>query len=214
MKNIRYNGLNVCKCPPSPTVCRNYSEGKLNPHSVTGFSDGEACFILSILKSRTKSGFSVVVRFKISLHEKDRALLESLKAYFNGVGSITKHGENAIQYRVNSQKDLMIIIDHFYKYPLITQKWADYALFKHAFNLISSKEHLTAEGLQKLVAIKASMNNGLTEELKAAFPNTIPFQRPKVMDGVIKDPRWVAVLYELKVVLSLELINLLGQNRV
>jgi len=42
------------------------------------------------------------------------------------------------------------------------------------------------------VAIKASMNNGLSEELKAAFPNTIPVQRPKVMGGVIKDPRWVA----------------------
>ena len=42
------------------------------------------------------------------------------------------------------------------------------------------------------MAIKASMNNGLSEELKAAFPNTIPVQRPKVMGGVIKDPRWVA----------------------
>jgi hypothetical protein len=35
--------------------------------------------------------------------------------------------------------------------------------------LISHKEHLTPEGLRKLVAIKASMNQGLSDELKASF---------------------------------------------
>lgn len=123
-KQIICRGLSTYggKCPPSPSVILKYSEAKLNPYSVTGFSDGEACFILSILKSRTKTGFSAVAGFKISLHEKDRALLESIKAYFNGVGSITKHGNNSIQYRVNAQKDLRVLIAHFDKYPLITHK--------------------------------------------------------------------------------------------
>ena len=35
-------------------------------------------------------------------------------------------------------------------------------------------EHLTIEGLQKIVAIKASMNRGLSDKLKQAFPNIIP----------------------------------------
>lgn len=130
MRKIRNNELNICKsCPPSPRVLyRKYSEAKsincqLNPDFVTGFSDGEACFSLSISKSRNKTGFSAGVRFQIGIHEKDRALLESIKAYFYGVGSITKDGNNAIiKYRVNSQKDLRVIIDHFDKYPLITQK--------------------------------------------------------------------------------------------
>lgn len=38
--------------------------------------------------------------------------------------------------------DLAVIIDHFYKYPLVTQKGADFLLFKQAFNLVSRKEHL------------------------------------------------------------------------
>ena len=42
-------------------------------------------------------------------------------------------------------------------------------------------EHLTMEGLEKIVAIKASLNNGLSAELKAAFPEIIPVPRPSVV---------------------------------
>jgi hypothetical protein len=46
--------------------------------------------------------------------------------------------------------------------------------------LIKNKEHLTTEGLHKIVAIKASMNNSLSDELKAAFPDITPVARPLV----------------------------------
>ena len=57
---------------------------------------------------------------------------------------------------------------------------------------MSRKEHLTIEGLHKIVAIKASLNLGLSEELKVAFSNIIPMKRPLVIDQVIKNPHWVA----------------------
>jgi hypothetical protein len=38
------------------------------------------------------------------------------------------------------------IIDFFDKYPLITQKLADYLLFKQVFEMIKNKEHLTIKG--------------------------------------------------------------------
>jgi LAGLIDADG endonuclease len=56
---------------------------------------------------------------------------------------------------ISSREELEVVINHFDKYPLITQKFADYQLFKQAFELIKRKEHLTLEGLKKLVAIKA-----------------------------------------------------------
>ena len=62
-----------------------------------------------------------------------------------------------------------ILINHFDKYPLITSKWSDYQLWKKAFEMYLNKEHLTIEGIKKLVAIKASMNNGLSDELKTFF---------------------------------------------
>lgn len=63
-------------------------------------------------------------------------------------------------------------------------------------DLMSRKEHLTKEGLNKIVAMKASMNLGLSTELKAAFPHTIPVPRPLVNDQEIKDPQWVAGFVE------------------
>jgi hypothetical protein len=96
--------------------------------------------------------------------------LESIRASL-GVGQIYKHGKDSIQLRVSSIEDLQVIINHFDKYPLITQKLADYILFKKAFELMNRKEHLTSEGLTRIIAIRASMNNGLSPELKVAFPN-------------------------------------------
>jgi len=61
-----------------------------------------------------------------------------------------------------------------------------------AFNLILNKEHLTMEGLAKLVAIKASINLGLSSELKDAFPNIVPVSKPKIINQNISDPLWVA----------------------
>jgi hypothetical protein len=126
------------------------------------------------------------------LHKKDRALLELIRASLGGVGNITNLGKDSIQYRVSSVKDLRVIIDHFEKYLLLTQKLADYILFKQAFEIVKRKEHLTPEGLHKIVAIKASINNGLTETLKSAFPGVIPVPRPVVVDKEIKDPHWLA----------------------
>jgi hypothetical protein len=42
------------------------------------------------------------------------------------------------------------------------------------------------------VSIRATINKGLTEELKVAFPNVIPVIRPVVIDQEIKDPYWIS----------------------
>lgn len=57
---------------------------------------------------------------------------------------------------------------------------------------MGEKKHLTSEGLAKIVALKASMNMGLSEELKAAFPDILPVSRPSVLNSEIKDPHWLA----------------------
>jgi len=71
---------------------------------------------------------------------------------------------------VQSKDDLGIIIKHFDSYPLISDKFADYLLFKQALELFKNKEHLTQGGLLKILAIKASINRGLPEKLQATFP--------------------------------------------
>lgn len=164
----------------------------MNPWFVTGFSDGESCFTLSVVRNNErKVGWRVSYCFQITIHKKDLVLLEQIQSYFL-VGSITKHRYESIHYRVQSVENLIVIVNHFDKYPLITQKWVDYQLFKQALMLIQNKEHLTMEGLSKIVAIKASMNNGIPDELKSAFLGITPIQRPNVLNCQIKDPDWLA----------------------
>lgn len=59
---------------------------------------------------------------------------------------------------MESFKDLQIIINHFYKYMLISAKVSDYILFKQCFEMIKQGLHLTEEGLLKIVGIKSSLN--------------------------------------------------------
>src|SRR5262249_52783398 len=81
---------------------------------------------------------------------------------------------------------------HFEKYPLITKKRSDYELFKQVVDLLNRKEHLTLDGLKKIVSLRASINNGLSPKLKEAFPDTIPVQRPIVADQDITNSYWLA----------------------
>lgn len=90
--------------------------------------------------------------FTIALHKKDLSILEQINNYF-GVGYITEHGKDTLQYRVKSIRDLKLIIEHFEKYPLITKKLCDFILFKSVFDLVMTKEHLKTEGLNKIVGI-------------------------------------------------------------
>ena len=175
------------------TVSKDLNLNLINPWFVTGFSDGEACFILSITKSKErKIGWRFNHCFQITLHKKDKELLEQLQGYFGGVEYITKHRSESVHYRVQSLKDLLVILNHFDKYPLITLKWVNYQLFKSAIMLIINKEHLTEEGLRKIVSIKASLNWGLSDELKVAFPDIIPGDKPVMVIPKIPSPEWIA----------------------
>lgn len=113
----------------------------------------------------------------MSLHEKDQDLLIKLKNYF-GVGEIYKHGPSSLQYRIKSVKDLYIVISHCNNFPQITYKKLDFELFKKAYELIVTKLHLTDAGFNTILSIKASINLGLTDNLKLAFPETLGIEKP------------------------------------
>lgn len=153
---------------------------ELHPLYVTGFSDGEACFHLAIGKNtKYKIGYYVNPGFSIALHKKDEELLRKIQSFFGGIG-VLKVKKDIVQFRVFSIKDLDIIIKHFDLYPLITKKLADYLLFREAVELIKNKEHLTLEGFNKIISIRASMNKGLPETLKKDFSTIMGRKIPSV----------------------------------
>lgn len=175
---------------------RRYSSltsSQLNPWFVTGFADGESSFSLFVMKSsRVKTGWVISASFQIGLDASDKGLLEQIQSFF-GVGKIQKGEKNIYRYMVTRPKELRVIIDHFYLYPLISKKRINFEFFKVAVDLISRKEHLTMEGVNKIATIKASMNLGLSTELKVAFPDSVPLPSPVLdVNSEIKDPNWLS----------------------
>ena len=65
------------------------------------------------------------------MHLRDILLITKVKDFFGGIGSIhISQPLNKVNYSVDSIKDLTRLIAHFEKYPLLTQKAADFILFK------------------------------------------------------------------------------------
>jgi hypothetical protein len=53
---------------------------------------------------------------------------------------------------------------------------------------MNNKEHLTLEGLHKILAIRGSLNLGFSDVLIQKFTNIQPIERPLIIDPKIKDP--------------------------
>lgn len=166
-------------------------ESKLDPFWVTGFFDAEGSFVISIYESKDRAiGWRVAPEFKITLHKRDEVILNNIKEFF-GVGTITSY-KYTLNYKVRTLKDITeIIIPHFEKYPLITQKKADYELFKQVILIIKDKNQLDKNALQEIVNIRAYLGWGLSYKLLNEFPNTNPVTRPIIKDQEIKNPFWL-----------------------
>jgi LAGLIDADG endonuclease len=118
--------------------------------------------------------------------------LEKIKNTLD-IGKIRiKVNTTRVEYIVESFKELPVIIEHFNNYPLVTAKSSDYKLFKQCFEIITKKEHLNQEGLEKIISLKSSLNWGLSEKLKEAFPKNNASPRPEFKYKSIPDPFWVS----------------------
>lgn len=169
----------------------------IDPWFITGLFDAESSFVVTVLKNpRYKTGWNVQARVQIKMHEKDRVLIQSIQEFFGAIGYVSKlNNSSAVEFRVSTLKDLVdVILPHFDNYPLNTKKHSDYLLFKQIVLLMLNKEHNTLEGIQKIVNIRASLNTGLSKDLKEAFPMTIPVTLN--LENRIKNnnlhPEWVA----------------------
>jgi hypothetical protein len=86
------------------------------------------------------------------LHRRDEELLKEIKANLNGVGSSVGKvtGRDECYYSINSLNHIIgVVLPHFDQYPLLTQKKADYLLFREVVMMMQRGEHLTLDGLKK-----------------------------------------------------------------
>jgi hypothetical protein len=155
----------------------------------------KAHFLFQFKKNnKYKSGWRIKARFQIGLHVRDISLLYQIQEFFDGIGSIYKEkNNNMVHYEIAGVNDLInILIPHFICFPLLTQKAADFILFKRIVDIMFNKDHLFIEGLQQIINIKASMNLGLSDIIKSDFNNIIPVERPIILITNIPDPNWIS----------------------
>lgn len=192
-----------------------FTEVRLDPWFVTGFCDGEASFSVAIyIDKRIKKRVAWVVKvsFQISLHTRDMALLLKLQEFFACGIIVSKNNRDEISFRVNSIHDLMnFVIPHFINYNLLSQKAADFELFKQIVILINTKVHLTDLGLQQIINIRSSMNLGLSDLQKYEFINYKPVPRPVINYTEIPNPNWIAGFSSAE---GCFLVNILKSNKI
>jgi len=84
--------------------------------------------ILLLLEEKENSVWEIRARFIIELNQRDLSLLKKIQNFFGGIGRIYQNkAKNSFNYRVTKITDFKtILIPHFEKYKLLTQKGADF----------------------------------------------------------------------------------------
>ena len=167
---------------------------KLNHWFITGLADAESSFVVNIIKDNTRvTGYIIQTSFELGLNYKDKALLENIK-HTLGVGNIYYNSnDKTYKFKVSNINELInVIIPHFKKYYLITQKHIDFELFSNIVTMVKNKEHLTIQGLQKIVNLKVTLNLGLSDNLKKNFPETKIMEKDIYNVINIPDSNWIS----------------------
>jgi len=131
-----------------------------DPNWLAGFITGESNFGVYIQKSNTKIGHQVRLKFIISQHERDIKLMNLLKQYLE-CGEIYKKGseKKVVELVITKITDITnIIIPLFTNNSLHGMKQLDFLDFCKIAKLMGEGKHLTLEGFDLILSIKANMN--------------------------------------------------------
>ena len=121
---------------------------------MSGFSQADGCFHISIVKSNThKTGFSV--RLEFSIKQKDAVPLKLL--YDNlKMGNLSYYSKPEIScYKSTGFKTAALLINYFDKYKVFDGKYIQYIKFRKVYIMITKGLHLEIAGIKKIMSIKS-----------------------------------------------------------
>lgn len=169
-----------------------HSSTDLDPNWVTGFADAEGSFSV-IVEIPEPSKWKVRTSFEINSHENDREILYKIQSFF-GVGGVYHRLDRKISvYRVTNIKYIKdIIIPHFSRYPLITQKRVDFLLWAQVVNMIYSKQYKNKEGFLNILSCYASINRGVSKKVLMHYPDIVRCDKPLINLPDQLNPWWVS----------------------
>jgi hypothetical protein len=131
---------------------------------IAGFVDGEGSFHIALQKRPDlKFGWQAVPEFHISQNFTSRVVLEEIRevlqcGYIKSNDAPGKR-DKCLVYVVRDRNDLIQkIIPFFERYPLQTAKRKDFESFRDIVQMMSSGDHLTLDGFEKITRIAFAMN--------------------------------------------------------
>jgi hypothetical protein len=127
-----------------------------NNHWLAGFSDAKASFQIKIVNRVTKDKPEISLNYQVD--QKSNVLLIKIKDYLGGSIEYRK-AQDTYYYGSTSFGSAKNVIEYFNKYNLQSRKHVSYLRWRKAYILIQDREHLTDNGLTKILKIKASINH-------------------------------------------------------
>jgi hypothetical protein len=157
--------------------------GRTKPQSVStdyivGLTDGEGCFYVLLNKSpKYCTGYGVHLHFHIKMQQIDRELLVKVRNTLR-CGEVYFQNEKRLnhvhcyRYTVAAHRDIIEkIIPFFEKHPLQTvSKKKNFELFSQIARIVGRGEHLKKKGIDRIVKLKAKMNQRVVGSRSAGNP--------------------------------------------
>ena len=144
---------------------------KLNNAWLSGLTDAEGCFNVSILNS-TRYSSNFVVRLRFILDQQCESLLKDIYLLF-GFGSVTLRNKTNGVYRYTSTGFMRMISirNYFDRFPLKTKKLNSFINWSKIHSMLIAKEHLSSKGLENIRILKKSINinNSLNNKTGASL---------------------------------------------
>lgn len=134
---------------------------------LTGFAESDGHFGIKYLESKPKSedmkrsrSENISLKFRLDQRAYDKPTSSSMLPFMEKLASFlncnvkmynsNKTRTEILSLSVSAINNLKPLIDYFYKYPLIGEKYDKYSKWSRVYYMIISKEHLTKEGRLKI----------------------------------------------------------------
>lgn len=127
-------------------------------HWIAGFSDADSSFQIKVINRTNK----IEVRLNYQIDQKNNKILLSIKDFFGGNLGYRK-SQDTYYYGSTSFGSAKKVINYFDHYHLLSSKHINYLKWRKAYIIIQNKDHLTDNGIKKIISLKMTMNSFNTE---------------------------------------------------
>ena len=125
----------------------------LKNHWLAGFSESDTSFQIKILNRNNK----VEVRLNFQIDQKNKDVLLLIKDFLGGNIGYRK-SQDIYFYGSTSFGSAKNVINYFDQYHLLSSKHVNYLKWRKAYLIIQNKDHLTKDGLDRIIKFKNTMN--------------------------------------------------------